>query len=144
MDYCFLFLSSKNIPEIIPLIQRFTNHKFTDDILSERYQNMFTENYECVGIYQGKELIGLTGLWYQTRHYAGKSCEVDHVFIEEKHRNNGLGKKLFSFIEAHVNRKGCEALELNTYVDNALSHKFYYNRGFSIIGFHFVKNIGKK
>lgn len=144
MDYRFLLLSSKNIPEIIPLIQRFTDHKFPDSLLKERYQNMFTENYECIGIYQDKQLIGLTGLWYQTRHYAGKSCEADHVFIEEAHRSKGLGKKLFSFIETHAKGKGCEAVELNTYVNNAPSHKFYYNSGFSIIGFHFVKNIAKK
>ena len=62
----------------------------------------------------------------------------------EQHRNKGLGKKLFDFVETHAKGKGCEAIELNTYVSNAPSHKFYFNIGFSIIGFHFMKKIGKK
>lgn len=144
MDYRFSLLSSKDIPQIIPLIQEFGQHKFSDEVLIERYKSMFKEHYECVGVFFENQLIGLTGLWYQTRHYLGKCCEADHVYIVEQHRNKGLGKKLFDFVETHAKGKGCEAIELNTYVSNTPSHKFYFNIGFSIIGFHFMKKIGKK
>ncbi len=30
-------------------------------------------------------------------------------------------------------------MELNTYTGNRKSHKFYYNEGFEIYGFHFIK-----
>ena len=66
---------------------------------------------------------------------------VDHVYIDERFRSGGIGKQLFAFIEAHVTSKGCEAIELNTYVQNSASHKFYYNLGFKILGFHFLKEI---
>ena len=102
---------------------------------------MFQQHYECVGVFKEDRLIGVTGLWYQTRHYSGRSCEVDHVYIDEKYRSGGIGKQLFAFIEMHVKAKGCEAIELNTYVQNAASHKFYFNLGFKILGFHFLKEI---
>lgn len=139
MNIRFLLLDATHILEIIPLIQDFTSNKFSDQILEQRFAEMFTQNYECVGVYDGDQLIGITGLWYQTRHYAGKSCETDHVYIAPSYRSKKIGEQLFAFIERHARGKGCEAVELNTYVQNASSHKFYYNAGFNIIGFHFAK-----
>ena len=45
------------------------------------------------------------------------------------------------WIENYVKGKGYEAIELNTYVQNYPSHKFYYNLGFEILGYHFLKKI---
>ena len=137
----FSLLSSKDIPQIVPLMEVFNEHKFSAEVLQKRFEAMFQQHYECVGVFEEDRLIGVTGLWYQTRHYSGKSCEVDHVYIDEKHRSGGVGKQLFAFIEMHVEAKGCEAIELNTYVQNAASHKFYFNLGFKILGFHFLKEI---
>jgi len=87
MNIHFLLLDATHILEIIPLIQDFTTNKFSDQILEQRFAEMFTQNYECVGVYDGAQLIGITGLWYQTRHYAGKSCETDHVYIDPSYRS---------------------------------------------------------
>ncbi len=86
-------------------------------------------------------VFGVTGLWFCTRHYSGKSVELDHVIIDENYRNKGLGKEFMIWIENYVKDKGYEAIELNTYVQNHPSHKFYYNLGFDILGYHFLKNI---
>lgn len=139
MNIRFLLLDTPHIDEMVPMIQDFTSNKFSDQILKQRFEEMFTQNYECVGVYHDQQLVGITGLWYQTRHYAGKSCETDHVYIHPAYRSKGIGDQLFAFIEAHAKQKGCEAVELNTYVQNSPSHKFYYNAGFNIIGFHFAK-----
>ena len=139
MDIQFKILDLKEIHLIIPLIQKLTEHKFSDAILNERFAEMATQNYECAVIYDGDNLIGVTGIWYSTRHYIGKSAEIDHVFIEAEYRSQGLGKQFLNWIYDHVKSKGCEAAELNTYVQNYPSHKFYYNEGFEILGYHFLK-----
>lgn len=76
-----------------------------------------------------------------TRHYAGKSCEPDHIYIHPNHRNKGIGKKLFEFIYRYAKEKGCETSELNSYVSNYRSHKFYLNEGYEIKGYHFLKEL---
>ena len=141
MAIYFSLLSSKDIPQIVPLMQLFNEDRFSAEVLQKRLEEMFQQHYECVGVFEDDLLIGVTGLWYQTRHYSGRSCEVDHVYIDEKYRSGGIGKKLFSFIETHIKNKGCETIELNTYVQNAASHKFYFSLGFKILGFHFLKKI---
>lgn len=123
------------------MVQKLTNYKYSDAILEERFAEMVTQNYECAGVYDGEKLIGISGMWYCTRHYAGKSMEVDHVFIDDGYRSLGLGKQFFSWIYEYVKAKGYNSVELNTYVQNYPSHKFYYNEGFEILGYHFFKKL---
>lgn len=141
MSFQFKILVPIEIHKIIPLIQKLTNNKFSDAILKERFSEMASQNYECAVIYDNDKLIGVTGIWYSTRHYVGKSAEIDHVFIEENYRSQGLGKQFLKWIYEHIRSKGCEAAELNTYVQNYPSHKFYYNEGFEILGYHFLKKL---
>ncbi len=141
MDIHFQIIQKEFISEIIPLIQEFTDNKFPNDILEIRFNEMFTQNYQCIGVFKGDMLIGLCGLWFQTRQYAGKSCEPDHVYIQPEYQGLGLGNKMFDYVEKYCKEKGCESLELNTYVQNTSSHKFYYNLGYKILGYHFFKDL---
>ncbi len=139
MSFSFKIIDKKEINTIIPLIQKLTNNANSDAVLKARFAEMVTENYECAGVFDCDVLIGISGLWFQTRHYAGKSMEVDHVYIEEKYQGQGLGKQFFKWLYDYAKRKGCNTSELNTYVQNYPSHKFYYNEGYEIYGYHFYK-----
>ena len=141
MAFTFKIIEKSEINSIIPLVQKLTNYKYSDDILKERFAEMVTQNYECAGVYDGEKLIGISGMWYCTRHYAGKSMEVDHVYIDDGYRSHGLGKQFFGWIYDYVRAKGYNSVELNTYVQNYPSHKFYYNEGFEILGYHFFKKL---
>ncbi|WP_204346726.1 GNAT family N-acetyltransferase [Psychroserpens algicola] len=141
MSFQFKLIEASEIHKIIPLVQKLTNHKFSDAILKERFTEMVSQNYECAVIMHEAEIIGVSGLWFCTRHYAGKTVEIDHVYIDDDYRNKGLGKQFLNWIYNYVKTKGCNTLELNTYVQNYPSHKFYYNEGFEILGYHFLKKL---
>ena len=141
MPFTFKIIDKTEINSIIPLIQKLTNNKNSDELLKQRFSEMVTQNYECAVIYDGNKLIGVTGLWYCTRHYSGRSVEVDHVYIDDSYRSKGLGKQFFNWLYEYVKQKGYETMELNTYVQNYPSHKFYYNEGFQILGYHFLQQL---
>lgn len=123
----------------MPLMEK-VNTKTPSEILKNRTLEMAKlPNYECIGLYNDGNLIGICGLWYSVRHYIGKSVEPDHVIIDDTERSKGLGKTFFKWIDNYVKSKGCEAIELNTYVTNQKSHKFYMNDGYNIYAYHFVK-----
>jgi hypothetical protein len=69
---------------------------------------------------------------------------MDHVIILESHRNKGIGTKLMDYVYGYAENRGGAWVELNTYVHNFPSHKFYYGHGFAAKGYHFVKDISKK
>lgn len=141
MNIHFQPIDKKDLLSILPLMQK-VNTTTPFDILKKRVLEMFEySNYECVGVFDNLKLIGISGLWYSVRHYVGKSVEPDHVVIDEEYRGNNIGKQFFNWIYEYTKEKGCEAIELNTYTGNRKSHKFYYNEGFEIYGFHFVKVI---
>lgn len=141
MPFTYKIINKRDINSVVPLVLKLNNFSVSEDLLKQRFSDMITQNYECAGVYDGETLIGVTGLWFCTRHYAGKSVEVDHVFIEDEYRGQGIGKDFFKWIYNYAKLKGCETAELNTYVNNHASHKFYYNEGFKILGYHFFKKL---
>jgi len=141
MDIQFCIIPTKDILTIIPLLYKLNDAKISEEILEKRTLEMAQQNYECLGIYDGTDLIGICGLWFQTRHYAGKSCEMDHVIIDNTYRNQGIGGRMMEFIYEYTQNLNCNWIELNTYVHNFPSHKFYNNQNFVAKGYHFVKEL---
>jgi len=141
MDFRFEILDTTDILRIVPLAEKLNDFKVPKAVLEARFLEMATQNYECAVIFDTTKIIGVCGLWFCTRHYVGKTVEVDHVYIEELYRGKGVGKQFFKWIYDYVKRKNCNTVELNTYVNNFASHKFYYNEGFEILGYHFLKKL---
>jgi len=139
MSITFKILPASEILIILPLLKELGSADVSEEIIQERLLEMAEQHYECIGIYDESTLVGACGMWFQTRHYAGKSVEVDHVIITATHRSKGIGKLLMEFVYAYARSKSCNWVELNTFVDNFPSHKFYYNEGFVGKGYHFVK-----
>ncbi len=136
-------IEKNDIFSIVPLLQKLGNFSVSETLLKERLQEMVQQNYECLGVFDNEKLIGTCGLWFQTRHYSGKSVEMDHVIIDDEYRSHGIGKMLIEFISDYANKKSCNWVELNSYVHNFPSHKFFYNQGFVAKGYHFVKELKK-
>lgn len=63
------------------------------------------QNHECVGLYEGKKLIGICSLWFILDIHIGKTAEVDHVVIDENFSNLGLGKKYLIFLYQFKTKK---------------------------------------
>ncbi len=139
MSFKFEILENNEIQKVVPLVEKLNDYRIPREVLDQRFSEMAKQNYECAIVLDGAKIIGVCGLWYCTRHYAGSSVEVDHVYIEEAYRGHGVGKAFFKWIYDYITLKGCEAMELNTYVSNHASHKFYYNEDFKILGYHFLK-----
>ena len=99
------------------------------------------QNYICFGVFLNEELVGISSAWTTVRLYSGKQLEVDNVIIDKAQQSKGLGKLFFEYIENWAKEKEYKTIELNTYVQNSKSHKFYYNLGFDILGFHFLKRL---
>lgn len=140
-ELTFEILTEKNIAEISVLGQQI-NSKLTLEQIQKFLNEMFSlPTYKCFGLYLDKKLVGISSGWITVRFYSGRQLEVDNVVIDNSLQSKGLGKQFFDFIENWAKQNGCEAIELNTYVQNSKSHKFYFNLGYSILGFHFWKQI---
>jgi GNAT superfamily N-acetyltransferase len=134
-------LNTEDIDRIIPLIQEL-NPELSAPTIKKNQKEMFKlSNYRCFGLYKDNELIGLSSGWITIRHYCGKQIEIDNVIIASTHQSKGYGAQFIELLKQWSRKQNCKTMELNTYLDNARSHKFYFTQGFKILGFHFYKDL---
>ncbi|MEE9350378.1 MAG: GNAT family N-acetyltransferase [Flavobacteriaceae bacterium] len=110
--------------------------------LKNRQTKMFKfDTYHCFGFFVNGKLIGVSSGWITVRLYSDKQLEIDNVIIDNSLQSKGYGKLFMNEIEIWAKNNNCKTIELNTYVQNEKSHKFYFNQGFHILGFHFQKHL---
>lgn len=129
-----------DIQSIVALLNR-RNPLLPLDLLSERVAEMASQGFQCFGAYQDGRLVGIAGFWIKTRYHTGRVIESDGVFVEMSHRSRGIGERMAMSILAYGKQHGCLEGELHCYLPNAEAHRFWLNRGYRIIAFHFGRTL---
>lgn len=127
---------------VLNLLQQLNPTTDVQRIESLLAQMVALPNYILFGLFEGDALLGIAGGWTTVRIYCGKQLEVDNVVIDSNVQSKGYGKYFFDQIKQWSIANDYETIELNTYVANGGSHKFYFNQGFKILGFHFQHKLG--
>lgn len=113
------------------------------NISQEKYKSyletMVPHNYTQVAVYDDKECVGLTGLWYGTKLWSGKYMEIDNFIVHPNHRSKGIGKMLTDYVNQKATELDCTMIVLDAFTGNFTAHRFYYNQGYNPRGFHFIK-----
>lgn len=136
-------LTIQDIDQILPLTQQL-NPTVSLEELKARTEEIFQfDNYNCLGFYHEDKLVGLTGAWILVKLYSGKQLEIDHLIVDSRIQSKGFGRKFLALVQEWALEQGCNTMELNTYITNAASHKFYFNQGYTIKGYHFLKWLKK-
>jgi GNAT superfamily N-acetyltransferase len=121
-------------------------HQLYDKMDKETYASklddmMAGNNYHMIGAYGGGKLIGVASYWILTRFYCGKYIQIGNMVVDKDCRSKGIGAKLLKYIENRGRETGCEKYILDSYTENKKSHKLYFNEGFYVEGFHFMKDL---
>ena len=133
MNLTFKPIHQNQITQITKLLA-LLNPTISLGVLEERVREMIAyESYECVGAFDGDNLIGISGLWYSTKHYQGRSVEPNHFIVQEKYRGKGVRQAFFKWIYEYTKSKGCEVMEVNNDAENKEVHKFSYNEDFETV-----------
>jgi GNAT superfamily N-acetyltransferase len=138
--YRIELIEKEKLHIIIPLL-KILNEKVSEEVLASRLELMKESAYQCVGVFDGEQLIGICGLWILVKHYVGKHVEPDNVIIAPEYRSKGIGEMMMQWVADYAKSIGCEALELNCYVQNSPGLKFWMNDGFKVLGFHLQKKL---
>ncbi len=136
--YTYQLIPKEDINSIIPIL-RLLNQDIDDDLLKERLAEMVEKGYECLGVFDNEELIGICGIWILVKYYVGRHIEPDNVMILPEYRNKGIGEEMMEWVYEYGRSKGCVASELNCYTTNSGGQKFWANEGYKILGFHYQR-----
>ncbi len=125
---------------ILPLAFILNEGRIAYETLRKRLESMLQMGgYQCIGAYDGEELIGICGVWELHKLYAGKHLEPDNVFVKEEYRSHGVGSLMMDFLFNYAQKVGCDATEVNCYIKNVKGKRFWENQGYETLGFHLIK-----
>lgn len=92
----------------------------------------------CVAL-DGDEVVGIA-LWRLIENtYEGKRLYVDDLVTHAPARSKGVGKQLLIYLEQQARLLNCDVLALDSGVQRAAAHKFYFREGMQVSSFSFRK-----
>ena len=102
-------------------------------MLINRLNKILKSADHCVYVaLKNEELVGWIHGFYALRVASAFFTEIGGLVVNEKHRNNGIGKELVNKLIDWSKLKDCEKIRVRCNVLRKESHQFYENIGFEI------------
>lgn len=140
MNLEFRQATREDLPEIVRML--------ADDFLGaqrERYENPLPESYtrafdeiegdknnELIVAELDGAVIGTLQITFtpSISFQGGKRATVESVRVDEKYREQGIGRELMLFAINRAREEKCVSMQLTTNADRTDAHRFYENMGF--------------
>lgn len=73
--------------------------------------------------------------------YEGRRLYVDDLVSDENSRSQGSGRLLLGWVEDKARQLGCDVIALDSGVQRAGAHRFYFREGMHIASYCFKKGL---
>ena len=95
-------------------------------------KQFYDDSYRCLLYEENDEIIGILNMRIEHQlHHGGKVAEIMELYVKEKYRLNGIGKKLLEEAVRIARDEECKRIELSSSYWRTQSHRFYQNNGFT-------------
>lgn len=113
----------------------FIKKPFSAPITKEFKDKLFPDHWDgaqAFGIFDGDYLIACLEIW---KEEWSNRLRVTELWVDEKYRRQGIGKKLMDLAKKKAQEWGCRVLFLETQSCNEKAIAFYLSQGFTFFGF---------
>jgi GNAT superfamily N-acetyltransferase len=100
-------------------------------------RRMMDAGYRQVALVEDGEVRAVAGFRIFEMLYAGRILYVDDLSTDERERSRGRGRALLDWLKSEARAKGCAQLHLDSGVQRASAHRFYFREGLEVNCFHF-------
>jgi ribosomal protein S18 acetylase RimI-like enzyme len=119
------------------LMRQLRPHLTSAEEFVERWRRQSADGYRILALWseQGPNLgpksgpCALAGYRITENLVHGKFLYVDDLVSDTSERSRGYGARLLDKLKEEGRARGCKKLVLDTGLDNALAHRFYYRQG---------------
>jgi GNAT superfamily N-acetyltransferase len=130
IDACFPVMSQLRPKlqraEFVPLVRRMGKHGFA-----------------LAYVRAGGEVQAVAGYRLTEMLRTGMMLEIDDLISAEASRSKGYGKLLLDWCCELAARHGCSVVELDSAVQRADAHRFYFREKMFVLGFHFSRAVSQ-
>jgi GNAT superfamily N-acetyltransferase len=150
MNLEFRPATRKDLPEIVRMLANdflgATRERY-EDPLPESYWQAFDEidadkNNELIVAEMDGRVVGALQITFtpSISFQGGKRATVESVRVDEKHRGQGIGRRLMLWAIERAKAENCFVMQLTTNADRREAHRFYERLGFK--GSHLGMKLG--
>lgn len=107
------------------LVMQQLRNNLNEETYLQLLQAMTKEGYRMFALFEGEQIVAVTGIIKLTNLYYGKHIWVYDLITDESKRSQGYGEKLLSFVEKWGKERGCEVVALSSGLARTDAHKFY-------------------
>ncbi len=106
---------------------------------AQRLRVVFANGARMALVSEGSAVL-CVAIWRIVENTAeGRRLYVDDLVSDEQSRSRGAGKAMLAWLEAKARALSCDVLALDSGVQRARAHHFYFREGLSIPSFCFRK-----
>ena len=125
--------------EILPVLQQLRPH-LTAESFAAVYEEGWSTGLRYLAAYdEGGVCLGVAGWRITPKTAVGVELYVDDLVTDDNRRSSGVGAALLGELEARARAAGCSVLALDSGVQRARAHRFYFREGMSIASYRFTK-----
>ncbi|HLI12155.1 MAG TPA: GNAT family N-acetyltransferase [Alphaproteobacteria bacterium] len=96
-----------------------------------------SEGYRLLALWRAERCLACAGYRIHENFIHGRHMYVDDLVTAAAERSRGHGDRLLEALAAEAQKRGCRQLVLDSGVDNAAAHRFYFRQRLAITAFHF-------
>ena len=135
--------TEEGVRALFPVVRQLRTHLDEEEGFVRAVGRMRRERYRLAAAYKDGEdaPVGVAGFRVHEMLAYGKILYVDDLVTAEDARSGGAGKALIGWLEEEARAQGCTGLHLDSGVQRARAHRFYFREGMAIYNFHFAKGL---
>lgn len=110
-----------------------------DEVIEWLRKLLNDKEVKIIIAFMGAEAIGYVIAKIENREenafrYPAQLMEIDQICVTEKHRNQGVGKRLVEEVKGYAKKLGINTIFLSVLAKNSSAVRAYTNMGFKTIG----------
>jgi GNAT superfamily N-acetyltransferase len=135
--------TEEGLRALYPVMRELRTHLEDEGGFVAAAGRMRAGGYRLIAAYddEGGGPVGAAGFRVYEMLAYGKILYVDDLVTAEDARSGGVGRALIGWLEEEARGRGCTGVHLDSGVQRARAHRFYFREGMSIYNFHFAKGL---
>jgi hypothetical protein len=129
--------SDADFDRAFPVMAQLRPH-LTPESFRERVRRQMAQGYRLAALEAGGKIRSLGGYRLCDFLFCGRTLYVDDLVTDEASRSHRYGEKLFHWLREIAVTERCAELHLDSGVQRARAHRFYFRQGMHVDDFHFV------
>jgi GNAT superfamily N-acetyltransferase len=133
-------MTASGVARTFPVMRQLRPH-LTEEGYRAQVERQRREGYRLVAGLEGGEVRCVAGFRVLEHLAWGKVLYVDDLVSDGAARSAGYGREVLGWLAEEARRNGCRQLHLDSGVQRARAHRFYFREGMHISSYHFAKSL---